>query len=189
VVKLSNIKENILRMKDMSEIMSDLAYSALFLQDRKISAEVNRLYQEVQQLEEDTLKMLFRIKESDEKRMIILNITGFIRDIANASVQIAKLVDSEKFPPVIKDILKESDKRVLTETIVGKSPLVGRTIGGSRVEISTKARILAIYRKKKWMFDVNDDTRLLTRDLLVAVGDVEAEKILKDVASGKIKRI
>lgn len=176
-------------MKDMSEIMTDLAYSALFLHDKKISAEVNRLYKEVQELEEDTLKMLFKVKESDEKRVTILSITGFIRDIANSSVQISNLVDSEKLPSIINDILKESDKRVLTETIVGKSPLTGRTIGGSRVEIHTKARILAISRKKKWLFGVNDETRLMARDLLVAVGDAEAEKLLKDVTSGKIKKI
>lgn len=186
---MSNIKENILRMKDMSEIMADLAYSAVFLQDKKISAEVKRLYQEVQKLEEDTLKMLFKIKESDEKRMGILNITGFIKNIANSAVQISNLVDSERFPSIIKDILKESDKRVLTETIVGKSPLVGRTIGGSRVEMYTKAKILAINRKKKWIFDINDETRLINKDLLVAAGDAEAEKMLRDVANGKIKRI
>ena len=104
-------------------------------------------------------------------------------------MQISNLVDSEGFPSIIKDILKESDKRVLTETIVGKSPLVGRTIGGSRVEMYTKARILAINRKKKWIFDINDETRLINKDLLVAAGDAEAEKMLKDVANGKIKRI
>lgn len=186
---MSNIKENILRMKDMSEIMTDLAYSALFLHDRKISAEVSRMDKEVQQLEEDTLKMLFKVRESGGERITILNITGFIRNISNSAVQISNLVESERLPSIIKDILKESDKRVLTETIVGKSPLVGRTIGGSRVEIYTKARILAINRKKKWVFEVNDDTRLMNKDLLVAVGNVEAEKILKDVANGKIKKI
>src|SRR3989344_2222544 len=110
---MTNIKENLLEMKNITELMTDLAYSAVFLQDKTISSEVIKLYTKIKELEKDTFKLLFRIKESEEERMFIIDLASNIREQAFSSVRIAKLSHSPSSPSIVKDVFKESDKRII----------------------------------------------------------------------------
>ena len=177
-----SIKENILRMKDMSELMVDLAYSALLLHDQNITAEVESMYEELQKIGKDTLKLLFKIKESEEERIYMIELTDQIKEIADGARHIAELTREKAMPAIIKDILKETDERILVETVSVHSVLANKRVGESEVKKHTRAKIIAIKRKGRWLFGITRDTKILAGDTLVAVGSKFAEKPFKDAA-------
>ena len=186
---MGNIKENILKMKDISELMIDLAYSALLLQDKRISAEVERMYKQIISLEQDTLKMIFKVRIHDEERIFFIEFAGNVKDIANTAVNLSRQVHSPKFPALIKDILTASDKRVIVKKISRDSIYAGKNVGEVKVSTFTKARIIAIKRNEEWLFNINKLNQMEANDVLVAVGNYEAEKLLNDYTAGKIRRI
>ncbi|MBS3133699.1 hypothetical protein J4214_00540 [Candidatus Woesearchaeota archaeon] len=186
---MGNIKENILKMKDLSELMIDLAYSSLLLQDKRISAEVEKMYTQVITLEKETLRIIFKIKVNDEERIFFIEFADNVREIANIAVQIAKQASAPEFPSIIKDILTATDKRIIVKKISKESVYAGKTIGEVKVSTFTKARIIAIKRREDWFFSINKLTLMETDDTLVAVGSYEAEKLFNEYVAGKIKRI
>lgn len=180
---MPSIKENILEMKNISELMADLAYSAVFLRDKTISSEVIKLYRKIQELEKDTLRFLFRIKESEEERMFIIDLISSIRELAYQSIRIARLSYSINSPPIIQDVLKESDKRIIVETISKKSKIANKTILEAEVRSKTKATIIAIKRKNEWIFNIETKIKILPNDFIVAVGRAGSESLLKELVS------
>jgi uncharacterized protein with PhoU and TrkA domain len=180
---MPSIKENLLEMKNISELMTDLAYSAVFLRDKSISSEVIKLYHKIQELEKDTLKMLFRIKESEDERMFIIELTSYIRELAYDAVGISRLSHSISFPSIVKDILKESDKRIIVDTVSKKSKLANKTISESEIRTKTKATIIAIKRKNDWIFNIDTKVKIFPNDMIVAVGRAGSEALLKELLS------
>ncbi|PIN86845.1 hypothetical protein COV19_02465 [Candidatus Woesearchaeota archaeon CG10_big_fil_rev_8_21_14_0_10_44_13] len=178
-----NIKENILRMKDMTELMLDLAYSAVFLKDRQIVDKVKDMHKEIGLLEEQTLKMVFKIKESDEDRMFIVNLTDYIKDISNAALQIAELSSGKGTPPIVRDILTESSKMVITAKIHPKSSYANKMIGQNHIRTNTKATIIGVKRSGSWIFSIDKNFRLMPDDEVIAIGSYEADKLFKKYAS------
>lgn len=181
----SNIKQNFLEMKNISELMVDLAYSALFLRDKHIAAEVEQLFERINQLEDDTTKLLFRIKENDEKRILILDLIEQVRTVSNAARHIAQLSVSTQVPSVIPEALRQTDERVIVMTVSPHSSLCDKSLKTSQVGTKTGARVLAIKRHGNWMFGINDDTLIQAGDQLVARGSKGAEERLQEWTTGK----
>ena len=179
-----NIKENLLRMKDTTELMLDLAYSAVFLKDRQIAARVREMNKEITLLEDSTMMMLFRIKEPEEERLFIIDLTDSIKDVANAAMHIAELAESKVAHPIVKDILSESSRMVIAAKISHKSIYANKTIGESKIRTTTRAFIIGIKRDGNWLFDIDKNTKLLPNDEVIAVGRYEADKLFKKNASG-----
>lgn len=179
-----NIKENLLKMKDTTEHMLDLAYSAVFLEDKDILGEIKQMYTEVSILEENTLKMLFKVKEPEADRMFLLDLIDSMKDIANAALYIAKLSE-KKAPSIVNDILKESHKKVISAKISASSPYSNKTIGDSKIWAETNVKILGVKRGGKWMFDVDQTTILMPNDEVVAAGTYSQDKLFKRYAAGK----
>lgn len=181
---MATIKDNLLKLKDLSETMTDLAYTAVFLQNKTITKHVAELYKEMERLEDETLKILFRIKESEEERLGIIELTDYIKDIATAALNISKLSASPEFVGLAKEILGETDERVITATVSPKSIVANRPLGESKVRSQTKARILCLKREENWVFKTDKETKLLPGDFLVAVGGKEAQSLFRKLISG-----
>jgi len=104
---MATIKDNFTQMKNMSELMVDLAYSAVFLRDKKLAEQVLVKYKDMEQLEENTLKLFFRIKIPEEEMVKLVGLMSSIMEIANAARKIADLSDTKHYPPILHDILKD----------------------------------------------------------------------------------
>ena len=184
----SSVKQNLLEMKNISELMVDLAYSSLFLQDRAIANEVTKLHEKIKLLEKDTLKHVFKIRESAEERIKIIDLMDYVRDIANAALNMCQLIKRGDFPEIIEDVLEETEERTITARVNKKSMLCNKTIGELKLRTFTRVNIISIKRGDKWIFGINKNTLLKEGDFLVGVGTAEAEQAFKKVANGKIKR-
>lgn len=178
-----NIKENLLEMKNMTELMLDLAYSAIFLKDKGIAERIKEMHNEVSLLEEETYKILFRVKEPEDVRMFIVDLTDSMKDIANAALHMAELAE-DRMPSIISDMLTESNERVISARVSAKSAYANRTIGENEIRTRTHVHIIGIKRKGIWLFNINKDMKLMPEDEIIAVGKRNADKVFRKVASG-----
>jgi uncharacterized protein with PhoU and TrkA domain len=184
---MSNVIENIMKMKNMSELMVDLAYSALFLRNKYISEEVMKMEKQIDTIMADTLRHLFRIKDSEDNRIMVVELMDYITDITRAATHIAGLVQKGSVPEFMKNILSETDERIMTVEIKKESILANNTIGNSLVRSRTGSNIISIKRGDEWIFGINKETALKAGDMIVAVGRKDSEKLLKNFAEGKTK--
>lgn len=179
-----NVKDNLMEMKNMSELILDLAYSALFLQDETIAAEVKEMYQDIRSLEDDTLKLLFRVKHlEDEERLVLIDMIDEIKDVAQNARSLAQIVEEHPHPAIVGDILGEADERVITVKIGEGSELVDMKTGRDHLSELTGANLVTVKRGKQYMFDI-DELTVKTGDTLIAVGSHAAAEELKNAAKG-----
>lgn len=171
-------------MKNMSEIMLDLSYSALFLKDKQLLKEVENMYAKMQTLERETLRFLFKVRESDEERIVIIDLIDEIKSVSKSALEIAKLINAQRFPEIVKNLLQETEERVITSTIGKKSSMNNKSLGTTKTKTFTKAQIIAIKREDSWTFNINKDTITKEGDILIAVGPKEAKDSLKRFAAG-----
>ena len=103
---MATIKDNLMQMKNTYELMVDLAYSALFLRNKRLIQQVLLKGEEMKRYEEETLKMLFRVKIPEGERLTIIDLMSSIMEISHAAKQIADLAKTKAYPPILRDVLK-----------------------------------------------------------------------------------
>jgi len=187
-----NVKELLEELKNVSELMLDLAYSAVFLKNREIAKEVMILYERVEDLEEELYMHLFAISNKMSKKLIsLIELVETSKTVASAAKNLAELVlDNKLLHPVIKDALKETDESITKNKVSKNSILVNKTIGELKLRSNTGIDIIAIRRKnKKWVFDPHKNTRIRAGDVMISVGTAESCKKAKKIANGEIKEL
>lgn len=186
---MSNIRENLLKMKDMSETMLDLSYSAVFLHDNTLADQVKGMYKEMQKLEDETLKILFKIDEEDEERIGIVDLAGYIKEVGAIAMKISQLSATEEFEEIARAVLGETDERVFSSVVKPQSSVANKSLALSKLRTKTKARIVCVKRNNKWVSKINKDTILRPDDFLVAVGDSSAQELFKKIVSDTIDNL
>jgi uncharacterized protein with PhoU and TrkA domain len=185
----TSVKELLTEMKDVSELIVDLAYSAVLFDSKEIGEEVSHLEAKM-----DTLKYHIRLasmlaaRTVDEAEQLtgILQVASAAETIANAAGDMVKLLDINiESRPFIPSILRDADEKINTTVIAKNSHLAGRTLGDLSLESEIGERVIAVKRNKKWMYDPEDNTILRSGDRLVVRGVLDGFEQLKELAEGK----
>jgi uncharacterized protein with PhoU and TrkA domain len=184
--KFQEIANRFVELKDTSESMMDLAYSALLLNNRDLAEEVERLEERVDQLH--TEFELLALK-SDFKKEEASGFLGLIRlgvateKIADAAAEMAEVVLRGIEPhPVLKLTIKEAEETVTQSCVTGDSKLVGKTLKEVRVHEETGMWVLVIKRGEKCIRP-RADSRIEAGDVLIASGYSEGVEAFKLLAS------
>ena len=186
---MSNIIDNLVRMKNLTSIMVKLAYSDLFYTDTDLSKFLEEMNLEIRNLEKDTLKHVFRIRESDELRINILELMEYVKDIGNACMNITVLKSKGRVLPFTEKMINSSEERAILVKVRKSSILTDKTISETKVRTHTGANIRAIKRNGKWNFHMNKKTILKKDDVIFAVGNADAKKLFTKVAEGTLKTV
>ncbi len=186
---MGNVIENVMKLKNMSELMVDLAYSAVFLRDKRISEEVVKMQKQVDTVMADTLKHIFKVRGSEDQQVRMVEFIDYITDITKTTAHMAQLVQKGSIPDYMKDILSETDKRVMTFDVKKGSALANKSVGKSVVRSRTGANIISVRRGEEWIFSIDKETVLKAGDMVVVVGNKESESLLKKFADGRIKGV
>ncbi|MFQ5985834.1 MAG: potassium channel family protein [Thermoplasmata archaeon] len=177
------IEDTLLEMKDTSELMVDLAYSALLYDNVEIARHVVELEDRIdgwdQEIQEEAIRRATEDGDVD-KALVFIRMASSIEDIADGALQIADVVLRDIEPhPVVAEALKESDTSISTLTVPDRSPAAGHTLGELKVASETGAWVLAIRREGSWIYGPDENTPLLAEDLLVVRGPIEGEPELR----------
>jgi len=160
--------------------MTDVAYSAVFLHDREMANQVSLLYKKINALYLESKKAIEKAKIKKDEKSYINKFILYIKDLATSAAFIADLTLEEQVPEFITHTLQNADKRVIEELIHYSSFFANKTIGELKIRTYTKARIIAIKRNEKWLFDISKDTRLMPKDTIIAIGTAQSERLLKE---------
>jgi len=184
--QFEQIVERMVELKDTSELMIDLAYSALMLNSRELAEEVQRLEEYV-----DKLHTAFELLAltSDFKKEEASGFLGLIRigvateKIADAAAEMAEVVLRGIEPhPVLKLAIKEAEETVAQACVTSDSLLVGKTLKEARVHEETGMWVLVIKRGGKPLRP-KGDSRIEAGDILIASGYAKGVGVLRKLAS------
>ncbi|MEE0024003.1 potassium channel family protein [Methanobrevibacter sp.] len=182
-----SIKNLLIEMKNMSELMVDLAYSAVLFNSVDAAEEVLTLENRVNAMNYEIKKeslVAARSYEDAEKLTALLEIAEAAESMANAAKDLADLVIKGIKPhPVFKMVMEESDKMIARICVVNESDLANKTLGELLLVNRTGMRVIAIRRGESWIYGPDKNTMILANDILILKGTDEGAELLQKLAS------
>lgn len=184
------VLEILTEMKDLSELMTSLAYSALILKSDPISDEVEELGRRMDWLKYQlrlTASLGVRTTEEAEQVAGILQVADASEHIANAASGMLELMDAKvDAKPMLQRAFAEADDRIATENIQPGSPAEGKSIAELRLESVTGLRCIAIRRGKRWVYDPGPDTKFAAGDMVLLRGQAEGAEHFRAWLAGEV---
>ena len=187
----TSVKDLLTEMKDISELIIDLAYSAVLFDNNDIGEEVKYLEVRMDKLNYDirmTAMMAARTKEDSEQLAGILQVAEAAETISNAAGDIVKLLSKEeKSGPILPKILKEADEQLFRMNVLKESKACNQQIGTLNIESETGMRLIAIRRGESWIYNPQADTDIKADDWLITRGTYDGYKELNQFLHGKLE--
>ncbi|MCS7115619.1 MAG: TrkA C-terminal domain-containing protein [Nitrososphaerota archaeon] len=184
--KFEEIVEKFAELKDTSELMIDLAYSSLLLNNKDLAEEVQKLEEYVDKLHTDfeLLVLSSGFKKEEAKGFLGLIRLGVAAEkIADAAAEIAEVVLRGIEPhQVLKLTIEEAEETITYAPVTENSPLVDKTLREARIPEKTGMWVLAIKRGEKCIRP-KTETKIQAGDVLIASGYAEGVEDLKKLAS------
>lgn len=182
-----SVKDLLVDMKDTSELMVDLAYSAVLYRNREIAVEVLELEEHMNVLRYHAhiaLMLAGRNPEEAEQLVGIFQVVNAAEKIANAAADIASILTREVgLPDEIRSALPEAREVIMRAEVDEHSEMAGDTLGGMNLETDTGVQIIAIRRDTDWIFAPDRDTAVLRGDILFGEGPDEGIERVYEMAT------
>lgn len=178
---------DLVELKDTSEMMMDLAYSALLLNSKYLAEEVLMLEDKVDNLQtEFELLVLSGSADLENTRGLLgLIRMGVVTErIADAASEIAEVVlRSEETHPILRMVIQDAEETVERVTIPKDSPLAGITLKKARIPEETGMWVLVVRRGNKWI-KPRPNLSLQVGDTIIVSGYAEGEEDFKNLVMG-----
>jgi len=172
--EVKKLRNYLLTLKSISELMVDLAYTAVLLWNKTIAKEIERLEEEVDKLHlEYETYVISALSGIEDSRSIVtlLRLGVSAENIADAAYKMAELVKMGVEPhPIFEEAIERSEETIVKLRVQPWSPAVGLKLYELSLEEETGMKIVAIKRGNLWIYDPKPSIRLGERDLIIAVG-------------------
>ena len=187
------VRELLLEMKNLSELMIDLAYSAALFNDKDLAEDVIELEARV-----DTLAYLLDMEimvaardAKDAEALIGVSIVAAATDkISDAAADIAAIVTQDiGVHPIVSTIFEKVEKPLTKATVKEGSVIAGKQIGKLDFASRMGVDIIAIRRNKDWIIDPKDSERIFRGDVLITRGAPQGVKDFKELAEGSLAKL
>lgn len=183
-----NVKDLLEDIKNLSELMLDLAYSSIFFESKEIAKEVLLLFNNLDDIEEKLYSHLFAASRGRYSRKLIsvIDVIESSKMVAAAARNMSELVlEGTALHPIVKEALQQSNESIARAEVSRSSALANKTLGEVRLRSKTGVNLIAIRRKDKWIFYPHKNTLMLENDVLIGVGPGESCKLLGKLAKGE----
>ncbi|MFE3845372.1 potassium channel family protein [Thermoplasmatota archaeon] len=185
----TTVKDLMTEMKNISELIIDLAYSAVLFYNKEIAEEVKYLEVRMDKLNYDIrimAMMAARTKEDAEQLAGILQVAQASEKISNTAGDIVLLL-KDKNRPILSRILNKADEKIFRVKISSNSEACEKKIGELKIESETGMRIIAIRRNNFWIYNPQSYAVLKANDWLISRGSDEGYNDLDKFLKGKLK--
>jgi uncharacterized protein with PhoU and TrkA domain len=187
------VRKVLTEMKDLSELMVDLAYSAILFNDREIAEEVKELESRVDHLRyilSMNAMIAVRDAEDAESMIPIVRVASAADKISEAAADIATIVLREiGVHPIVQKAFKRVEERLGRAEVKPDSILVGQTLRDLALATRIGVDLIAIRREKKWLINPKGDETISREDTLIARGVPSGVDQLKGLAVGTIRTL
>lgn len=168
------VKEHLAEIKDVSELMVDLAYAAIFFRDEKLAKEVRRLeermFDHLRQLRKLAI-LAARSPEDAEHMAGVLEIAAAVEKIGDAAEDIAGVVASGF--GIIEDLrrdLRHADEIVSRIKVREGAPSIGRSLRELDLPVEIGMWVIATRRGGDWDLDPGPQYVIAAGDALLVKG-------------------
>jgi uncharacterized protein with PhoU and TrkA domain len=184
-----SVRETLIQMKDISELMLDLAYSAALFNNADLASEVMELESKIDDLVyllNMNLMLAARDREDAESLAGVSKIGSLTNSISDAAADVAGIVLNKiGIHPVVRDVFQRAEEHLARAVIWDNSILTGKTIVELDLAAEIGIDIIAIRRGKHW--HINPDKEILMpEDVLLARGTSSGLKKLIQAAQGEV---
>lgn len=191
--EMDDQEELLLRVKDTSEIMIDLAYSSLIFHDRELAEEVLLLNEHVKdlngRLEEIVIERVSRDRDMD-RAITYIRLSRAMEDIGDSAEKIADVVLRDiRVHPVLAESILESGTSIAREVIAAGSILAGSPLRETSLATDTGWFLLVVKRQGRWIIGPDGDTVLEPGDIIFARGPLESRGHLCRLCRGKTRQV
>ena len=183
---LDRIEDLLVELIDTTDMMLDLAYTALIYNNRDIAREVLALEETVDtwhlELELESLRLC--TGPGEERKVLGLIRLGLICEIlSDAAASIADLtVRGLEAHEILQTAIEEAEDTVTMVRITGGGTLAGKTIREAQLLERLGLEILAIRKKGVWLYAPGEDVRMEVGDELIACGTRDSIAIFESMA-------
>jgi uncharacterized protein with PhoU and TrkA domain len=190
VYKPIPVRELLLEMKNLSELMIDLAYSAALYNDKDLAEDVLELENRVDSLSYllDMEMMVAARDAKDAEALIGVSIVAASTDkISDAAADIAAIVTRNiGIHPIIGEIFQNVEERLMKVTVKPNSEIIMKTIGELNLAARMGVDIIAIRRSHDWILNPAETESVFQGDILITRGAPSGIEEFKDLAEGKL---
>jgi uncharacterized protein with PhoU and TrkA domain len=186
------VRETLVEMKDLSEMMIDLAYSAAVMNNKALAEEVAQLEKRMEDLVyvlNMNLMLSARTARDVEALAGVQRVGALTNVISDAAGDISALVvRGIKIHPVAREVFERTEENLDHGTIVEGSILEGKSVDELHLARRIGADIIAIKRGEHWLINPGKEI-VMPKDVIVARGNQEGlEKLLK-AAKGEVETL
>lgn len=188
-----SVRDLLVEIKDLSELMIDLAYSAALFDSKALAEEVLELEERV-----DTLAYLLDMNvmiavrdAQDAERLVGVSAVASAADkISDAAADIATIViQNIGIHPIVRQAFEKVEEHLIRVETNPKSILVGNLLGDLELAAKFGVDIIAIRRNKQWIINPKETEKLEKGDILIARGAPHGVSELKELAEGTIRKL
>jgi len=187
------VRDLLIEMKDLSELMIDLAYSAALFDSPALAEEVMEMESHI-----DTLTYLLNMNlmvaardaEDAESLVGVTKVARATDKISDAAADIATIVlQGIGIHPIIREAFKKVEERLTRVKVKPKSILAGKQLG--RLELAAKmgVDIIAVRRNKRWIINPEENETIQEGDVLIVRGAPQGIEEIEGVAQGTIQKL
>jgi uncharacterized protein with PhoU and TrkA domain len=187
------VREVLREMKNLSELMIDLAYSAALFNDKDLAEDVLELEKRIDTLAyhlEMTTMVAARDAKDAEALVGVSKVAAAADKISDAAADIAAIVTQNiGVHPIVSEIFERVEERLAKAKVDEKSVLVGKEIGELKLAPRMGVDIIAIFRENDWIINPKNREKVKAGDILIARGTQEGLKELKELCEGKLEKL
>jgi uncharacterized protein with PhoU and TrkA domain len=180
------VRDLFLEMKNLSELMIDLAYSAALFNDRELAEDIFELENRVDTLDyllEMTLMIAARDAHDAEALAGVSAVASAADKISDAAADIAAIVTQNiGVHPIVSQVFEKVEERLMQAKVNGDSSLVGKRVGELDLAARMGVDIIALRRDKDWIINPQKTEHIRGGDVLIVRGVYSGIKEFKEMA-------
>lgn len=190
-----NLKEILIRLRNLSQLMVDLGYAALMEDSFELAQEAIRVKAEIRELSYDLRKEALMVarfsrnsKEDIPQIANILQIGVAIKEMSDGIDDLIEIViRNVGVHPIIKMAYIKKEMRTMRFEVEEDSRLDDKKLEDVTLDIKTGFKVVAIRRGEKWILNPHGKTSVKKGDVLIVEGrDISIRK-MQEYVKGKKK--
>jgi uncharacterized protein with PhoU and TrkA domain len=186
-----SVREVLTEMKDLSEIMIDLAYSAALFHSRELAEEVLELEERVDYLAyilEMNAMLAARDAEDAESLIGVTTVAVATDKISDAAADIATIVLQEiGIHPIVREAFQRVEEQLARVEVKPDSIFVEKKLRELELAAKIGVDIIAIRSGKRWIINPDEEEMIGEGEILFARGAPLGIGELKKLAEGPTK--
>ena len=187
------VRELLLEMKNLSELMIDLAYSSALYNDNDLAEDVLALESRVDTLAyllEMEIMVASRDPKDAEALVGISRVASSTNKISDAAADIAAIVTRKiGIHPIVRQIFEQVEERLIKVTVKANSAIIKKEIRELDLAAKMGVDIIAIRRNNDWILNPEKTEKVLQGDTLITRGAQSGIEEFKDLAEGVLAKL